>query len=267
LTGDTLFETDTKNIIVYDGTAWRGYANDGVSYTLSSTNMSVDFTKTGNTTTNNWLQTNYQTTSDTGFTFSAWIKSNVTDSQRIFDNYTTSHQLALRVLSGNYALYYYAGGTSNTIFNTSSHSASGVFDGNWRHLAVTLAGTTAKIYEEGALKYTETFSDTYTAIASNFRIGANLSNSDAYAGLMDEVAFFERALTATEVLNQYNNHVYLSPTCHFRMGDGPSDTDSSGAATAGEDVETITDVSGNGYTATQSTATKKPVYSSDVPSF
>ena len=243
--GDAYFETDTKNYIIYDGTNWRVYNNDAVAYNLSSTTLSVDFTKTGSATTNDWLQTDYQTASSTGFTFSAWIKSNVTNSQRIFDNYipTLTHQLALRVASGNYILYYYTGGTSNVLFNSTSYSASGVFDGNWRHLAVTLAGTTAKIYEGGALKYQGTFIGTYTAIASNFRIGSNQSNSDTYDGLMDEVAFFDRALTADQISNQYNNHEYLSPSCHFRMGDGGSDTDSSGAATAGEDVVTITDIS------------------------
>jgi len=265
--GLTIFNTTTKDINVSDGTTWQVYNSNGSSYILSGTTMSVNFNKTGNNTTNDWLQTDYQTTSNTGFTFSAWIKSSTTNSQRIIDNFTTAHQLALRVASGNYVLNYYTGGISNVLFNSASYSASGVFDGNWRHIALTMSGTTAKIYEEGALKYTDTFTGTYAAIASNFRIGANQNNSDTYDGLMDEVAFFEKALTASEVSDQYNNHVYSSSSCHFRMGDGASDTDSSGAATAGEAVVTITDISGNGYTATQTTAAKKPVYSSDTPTF
>jgi len=265
--GLTIFNTTTKDINVSDGTTWQVYNSNGSSYILSGTTMSVNFNKTGNNTTNDWLQTDYQTTSNTGFTFSAWIKSSTTNSQRIIDNFTTAHQLALRVASGNYVLNYYTGGISNVLFNSASYSASGVFDGNWRHIALTMSGTTAKIYEEGALKYTDTFTGTYAAIASNFRIGANQNNSDTYDGLMDEVAFFEKALTASEVSDQYNNHVYSSSSCHFRMGDGASDTDSSGAATAGEAVVTITDISGNGYTATQPTAAKKPVYSSDTKPF
>lgn len=265
--GLTIFNTTTKDINVSDGTTWQVYNSNGSSYILSGTTMSVNFNKTGSTATNDWLQTDYQTTSNTGFTFSAWIKSSTTNSQRIIDNFTTAHQLALRVASGNYVLNYYTGGISNVLFNSASYSASGVFDGNWRHIALTMSGTTAKIYEEGALKYTDTFTGTYAAIASNFRIGANQNNSDTYGGLMDEVAFFEKALTASEVSDQYNNHVYSSSSCHFRMGDGASDTDSSGAATAGEAVVTITDISGNGYTATQPTAAKKPVYSSDTKPF
>ena len=29
--GDMRFETDTKNIIIWDGTNWIGYTNDGVN--------------------------------------------------------------------------------------------------------------------------------------------------------------------------------------------------------------------------------------------
>jgi len=265
--GDTYFETDTKNIIVYDGTNWRGYQYDDISYTLSSTTMSVDFTKTGSATTNEWLQTDYQTTSDAGFTFSAWIKSSTTSNQLFIDNYDSYEQLSLRVnSSGQYLFYFRGAGTSQDIyFDTASYSASGLLDGDWHHVALTMSGTTVKIYEDGSLLYTDTGTVSYEAIAENFRIGANKSGSATYDGLMDEVAFFDRALTASQIFSQYNNALYSLPSCHFRMGDGPSDTDSSGGATAGEDVVTITDISGNGYTATQPTAAKKPVYSSDAP--
>jgi hypothetical protein len=267
--GLCIFRSDTNAIEVSDGTAWQVYEPDGISYTLSSTTMSVDFTKTGSATTNDWLQTDYQTTSDAGFTFSAWIKSSTTSSQLFIDNYSSNEQLAFRVNTSGYYLVYFkgTGSTVDTYFNTSSYSASGLFDGDWHHVALTMSGTTVKIYEDGSLLYTDTGTVSYAAIASDFRIGANSGNTGTYDGLMDEVAFFDRALTASEISNQYNNHEYLFPSCHFRMGDGPSDTDSSGGATAGEYVVTITDVSGNGRTATQPTAAKKPVYSSDVPTF
>jgi hypothetical protein len=269
-TGLCIFRTDTNAIEVSDGTSWLAYGNDGISYTLSSTTMSVDFNKTGNSSTNEWLQTDYQTTSDAGFTFSAWIKSSTTTNQLFIDNYTSFEQLAFRVnQNGQYLFYFRDTGTGglDTYFDTASYSASGLLDNNWHHIALTMSGTTVKIYEDGSLLYTDTGTVSYGAIASNFRIGANSGNTATYDGLMDEVAFFERALTAPEISSQYTNKLYYGPSCHFRMGDGPSDTDSSSEATAGEDVVTITDVSGNGYTATQPTAAKKPNYSSIVPTF
>ncbi len=35
--GDTLYETDTKRIIVYDGAVWRIYNNDGIAYNTAGT--------------------------------------------------------------------------------------------------------------------------------------------------------------------------------------------------------------------------------------
>jgi hypothetical protein len=269
--GDAYFETDTKNYLIYDGANWRVYNSDDSVYNLSSTTLSVDFTNSGSASTNDFLNTDYQTASNTGFTFSAYVKSNTTINQLFIDNYTSasSGQLAFRVNgSGQYLLYYKitTGGTQ-TLFNTSSFSASDLLDDTWHHVALTMSGTSVKIYEDGSEKYTATLSSSYVAQATNFRIGANLGKTAVYDGLMDEVAFFERELTAAQILSQYTNQEYVSPDCHFRMGDGGSDTDSDGAATAGEAVVTINDISGNGHTATQSTAANKPAYSSETKTF
>jgi hypothetical protein len=269
--GRTIFNTTTKAINVSDGTTWRLYDSDASAYNLSSTTLSVDFTNSGSAATNDFLYTDYQTASNTGFTFSAYVKSNTTINQLFIDNYTSasSGQLAFRVNgSGQYLLYYKitTGGTQ-TLFNTSSFSASDLLDDTWHHVALTMSGTSVKIYEDGSEKYTATLSSSYVAQATNFRIGANLGKTAVYDGLMDEVAFFERELTSAQISSQYTNQEYLSPDCHFRMGDGGSDTDSDGAATAGEAVVTINDISGNGHTATQSTAANKPAYSSETKTF
>ena len=92
---------------------------------------------------------------------------------------------------------------------------------------------------------------------------------------MDELAFFESELSGSDVSAIYNSGVpnnigsgglNLSPSAYFRMGDGASDTDSSGsAASNGQSVGTVTSLVG-GYTGTQSTTADKPTYSNDVPS-
>jgi hypothetical protein len=267
--GLTIFNTTDNAINVSDGTNWRTYNSDAsVQYSLSSTTLSVDFDSTSS----EYLNTDYATTDNTGFTYSAYIKSSTTSTQLFIDNYQDSNsgQLAFRVNgSGQYLLYYkITTGTTETLFNTSSYSASDLLDNAWHHLALTISGTTVKIYEDGSLKYTTALSNSYVAQSNAlFRIGSNLGESAFYNGLMDEVAFFERALTSTEISQIYNNQNYSTPACHFRMGDGGSDTDSSGEATAGEAVVTINDFSVNSFTATQTTAANKPSYSSTVPTF
>lgn len=41
-TGDTLFETDTDSVIVYDGSAWKSYGADNGGYNLDGTNSLTD---------------------------------------------------------------------------------------------------------------------------------------------------------------------------------------------------------------------------------
>jgi len=40
--GDTLFETDTDSVIVYDGSAWKSYGADNGGYNLDGTNSLTD---------------------------------------------------------------------------------------------------------------------------------------------------------------------------------------------------------------------------------
>ena len=41
-TGDAYFETDTKKYIIYDGTDWRGWNNDGIAAAPLTNTYSVD---------------------------------------------------------------------------------------------------------------------------------------------------------------------------------------------------------------------------------
>lgn len=74
----------------------------------------------------------------------------------------------------------------------------------WAHVAWTKSGTTLKIYHEGievgSFTLTEP-SDTYTDL---FIGGSQSTGSDAMKGDLDEAAVWSRALTAAEVLTQYN---------------------------------------------------------------
>ena len=42
LAGDTLFETDTDSVIVYDGSAFKSYGADNGGYNLDGTNALAD---------------------------------------------------------------------------------------------------------------------------------------------------------------------------------------------------------------------------------
>jgi hypothetical protein len=78
--------------------------------------------------------------------------------------------------------------------------------GFWYHLTGAYDGSAVKIYVNGVLIASSPASGTMTDYGRPLRIGAfdNLSGSDSYTpGLVDEVAIYNRALTANEIAALY----------------------------------------------------------------
>ena len=128
----------------------------------------------------------------------------------------------------------------------------------WYHVAVTVSSGTAQFYINGVAE--DSFTGvTITATTQDLIIGATVSYN-YFGGLIDEVSVFNSALSASQITNIYNggtpaNLSSLNPVGWWRMGDDPKDS-----ATSGGSVATITDSSGNGNDATQSTAASQPTF-------
>lgn len=94
-------------------------------------------------------------------------------------------------------------------------SASVLNDGNWHHVAVVFPSgetnvTAHEMYVDGVLQstYTSTSSTINTLTTNNLRIGATqVSNEDVdgIPGIVDNVRFYNRGLSAAEVLEIYNS--------------------------------------------------------------
>ncbi len=298
-TGDTLFETDTKKIIVWNGSNWYVYNYDDT--TAFSNNLSLSFDGSGD-----YISTGYSpSATQNTFSQSFWLKG------------TSGSAMTLGATMGNNSI----GSRGPSLITTNSASAGGgygflvswssyssgwapsglgganasldILDGNWHHIALTINGTSIKLYKDGgdagisssnpsnnqgvpfgtltagtALGYSG-FNPSYP-----YNIGS-YTNGYHFGGLMDEIAFFESELSGTDVSNIYNNGVpndvgvnglNLSPSIYFRNGDGLNDTDSSGnAPSAGQSLGTINSLVGS-FTGTQSSTSLKPIFSSDTPS-
>lgn len=291
-TGDTLFETDTKKIIVWNGSNWYVYNYDAT--TAFSNTLSLSFDGGDD------LETTYNAATST-FSMSVWIKASSGNSMS-FGATSGNNSIGFKgpgilTSSGNGQGFLIAWKGYTTNWNTSGLGGVGaaldILDDEWHHLAYTINGTSIKLYKDGGDAAINTGNPSNTqgspfgtitatsALSASgfdsgypFRIGS-LDNGYFYTGKMDELAFFESELSGSDVSNIYNSGVpndvgaqglNLSPNAYFRMGDGASDTDSSGsAASNGQSVGTVTSLVG-GYTATQSTTSRKPTYSNDVPS-
>ncbi len=189
--GNTLDElggingTITGNVSYAPGEVGQGFLLGGIG---SSVNLG--------TPTNLQLQT---------FTIESWIQRSSTSivSQ---DPYTGDGML-LGYGNNGYGFYLTGAGSHlalGWVGNSSLISSATVTDTNLHHVAVTKSGSTVVFYLDGVAfnvpAYTPTFAFT-SPVAIGDR-GDNAGNS--FLGLIDEMAFYNRALTAAEIQSIYN---------------------------------------------------------------
>lgn len=75
--------------------------------------------------------------------------------------------------------------------------------GTWSHVVGTYDGSTVRIYRNGVLAQSFAHSTLLTHSSSPLLIGNAAGGSFHWAGDLDEVALYSRALTATEVAEHY----------------------------------------------------------------
>jgi len=112
--------------------------------------------------------------------------------QSKFENY------ALWLNTGNQLVAYFGNGT------TYVSVSGGTIDTNWHHVVATYDNATAKIYVDGTLRASAASSVTMGANALPLNIGRSTDNSYFYGGLLDELAVYPTALSATRIRAHYD---------------------------------------------------------------
>ena len=157
------------------------------------------------------------------------------------------------------SLTYYDHDSASTTLNT----------GQWYHAAVVYertAGTDTgfhTIYLNGSVDLTRTSVSLKDITYVETQIGQSY-NANHFDGLLDDVAIFNSALSASDVSSlaasrgaHIVNDLSLSPVAYYRMGEDDSLTDGQTG------ISQITDASGNGNHALQATAANQPTASID----
>ena len=139
----------------------------------------------------------------------------------------------------------------------------------WHNVVTVQAGTDLTVYLNGSSVGTATVTAVDSGWGSNFTIGKwSGGNFNYMNGIIDEVALFTSALSASDVSSIYNSGqpadlTSYSPVGWWRMGDGTGDTDSGGGTPANTDtIGTVVDQGSGGNNAT---AANGPTYSSTTP--
>ena len=263
ITGDVVLRADDNAVLLYNGSAWKEFQPDAGPFT-NDYSLSFDGTDDYIQTSNSFLSM-FQSS----FSISAWAKLNNTSGLKFL--------IALNVNGSSRYQLYTSGSTmysfiesGNTNGDTLTSSTSSVSFTDWFHVCATFeqSGTSLiqKMYLNGSLVDSGTTSSIDLANFSTTQtmlIGARLTSGQyPVDGLIDEVSFFDSALSATDISSSLINTSgsnpvpanisSLSPIHWWRMGD---DGDSG--------TGTITD---QGSVGVDIALENGPTFSTDVPS-
>ena len=133
----------------------------------------------------------------TQHTISTWVKiTNSGSSKTIFDSRDSANDgIRLRTDSSENIIYR---------VNDSALTSTNSYVDEWVHIVGTYDGTTQKLYINGALDQSATTTQE-VSVTTNAKIGARNFDDRAveFLGKIDELAIFDRALTAEEVTEIY----------------------------------------------------------------
>lgn len=202
-TGDTLFETDTKNVIIWDGTNWRGYQSDGASVDSITNSYSLLLDGTDDhaeVTGSSEIQISYP------LTISAWIYPTA--------NASSSNWRAViswgAASTGQGRFLAIANTTNNLVFGSyvsSVTSSTALSLNTWYHVAATVTTGATKLYINGSLDTTGTNtlnSFTYGKTHVGELYYSQTTASRHFAGNIDELALFNSVLSDNEINQIYN---------------------------------------------------------------
>lgn len=216
--GDVLFETDTKNVIIWDGTNWRGYQNDRVikTFTLTSNSYSGVFDGTADYIS---VGTIDSLNSSSDFTLTGWFNYDSLQTVILGSGASSSARFAIRPETSS---------TMRVTLMSNLHDVSlgisgGISSGTWYHFACVVSGTSLTLYINGSSSDggSATVSSLSSGWADDLDIGRNSPNWTSslryFDGKLDELAIFDSALTSTDVSNIYSNKTYVNPLAIWRL--------------------------------------------------
>lgn len=220
------FNTTNKAIEVSDGTDWVIYNYD----TIIAPGISNSYSLSLDGTNDQLVVGNVSQLSGSIISISAWF--NLSDTP-------AGDAIIGAAVAGGRRFWIQVLSTTSIRFATTSNSdtfslSSGSFNLNtWYHLVGVLDGTSKELFIDGSSIGTATITAQSGSQGDNLTIGslplAGFNSANPFAGLIDEVAVFNSALSSSDVTTIYNNGIptslsTFSPVGWWRMGDNDSGT-------------------------------------------
>ena len=155
-----------------------------------------------------YMQTGYTAILGTSASISLWVNIDAYTSYGGFaiDSTGTGAQARFTLGQGNTAgkLWVSVGNGSTSWYDETTVSISSYGLNNWFHLVGTVNGTSVKIYINGSLIHTLTSSVSYVGGGQHPYYFGGWGNSLHLNGKLDQIRFFNKEISATEVTKLYN---------------------------------------------------------------
>ena len=201
--------------------------------------------------------------SASALTISTWVKINKWQSTLFSSGTSGTNGIWLLPYSSNSFFFSVRNGASTAI--TVNPSTNFTLN-NWHHVCGVLDGSNSKLYFDGSVVGSGTLPSLGSTGGSNPSIGSFQRGSFFTGGLIDEVAIFNTALTATDIstlrggasAGTLGEPVYISslnPVGWWRMGDNDGGTGN-----------TVTDQGSGGNNGTLKNIASPNGFVTDVPS-
>ena len=152
-----------------------------------------------------------------GMTLEAWVNPSANAGTSVNDGWRTVIMKERSTTGLAYGLYSNDGDSNpsrpagyirNNGTDVEATNGPAVPIGVWTHLAVTYDGTTLRLYVNGVLRNSVAASGGIAASTAPLRIGGNtvfsVPGTEYFAGLIDEVRIYNRALSAAEITADMN---------------------------------------------------------------
>jgi len=152
-----------------------------------------------------------------GMTLEAWVNPSANAGTTVNDGWRTVIMKERSTTGLAYGLYSNDGDSNpsrpagyirNNGTDVEAANGPAVPLGVWTHLAVTYDGTTLRLYVNGVLRNSVAAAGGITASTAPLRIGGNtvfsVPGTEYFAGLIDEVRIYNRALSAAEITADMN---------------------------------------------------------------
>jgi len=182
-----------------------------------------------------YVQTSYDGVTGTGNrSIEAWIKTTYLATQEVIACYgsmNTGQRFTLNLIAGKLRCEIGGQGVTGNEY---------IADNNWHHVAVTYDNSASlkfRLYVDGVLDtaYNLTSVTMNTSSATNFRIGVRTDGANEFVGTIDEVRFWNKSLTSTEI-NQNMSTEFCSPdsnlVAYYKFNEGSAGGTNTGLTNA-----------------------------------